>query len=529
MNGVRLPAALSLCIALGFAAGPAQPSQRLLNGQMIPDPLEYPLDPIPPVQPVIAVESIERAYGTIRTDSLRVDNSDCCTATITLLVSGAHDNGTQARKLGYRYHFIDGTLPGNFDLPKGAWLADHGHLWLTWDDGGAWKRDAFSFRLAVTAVDHAGNESARSNIIRIEHDGDTSAKRRDVESRLGVWSGETMPSPAAGADTLLKGPDDGGSVVGVGPVPLRIRPGWRREVQPDPTLRDIDTTPPSRVTISGVQVHRGYGGTWFDGNERAWYEGENLGTIQIRHGCSEDDQTPVNEIGYLVRIVDGNPPAGLVFPPDPIAGFCSEYYARWDDGDTWSQDPFAIRIVMTTFDSAGNESAPSDTLSISDDGSNRRRRMERRVGPDSPEPPRIRRIVASVIADRDTVTTGDTLVVEVRVENQGSDATTMGFTSLCMMGLQVGRNLADVFTSRTCAESLGSLTISAGRVFYVRYKVPVLPQPLFVVAFEGDGVGDGFELTWPSSEGRVVPGTYELIGGVFHERYPAGRKVIVVR
>ncbi|HET6463905.1 MAG TPA: hypothetical protein VFH33_08910, partial [Candidatus Krumholzibacteria bacterium] len=106
---------------------------------------------------------------------------------INLDVRGASDDRTLADSLRYRIHYVDGDLPFGFTL-RPTYVAWNG-LNIYWDDGLTWEQEPFSFRLYVTSIDRAGNESKPSNIVSIAHDGDLSDRRelarkessRDVE------------------------------------------------------------------------------------------------------------------------------------------------------------------------------------------------------------------------------------------------------------------------------------------------------------------------------------------------------------
>jgi hypothetical protein len=91
-------------------------------------------------------------------------------------------------RIGYIFHRVDGRLPDGLNLPAGAWWRPHTDMVLDWDDQQTWYQEPFSFRMYVTAIDSAGNESAPSNTITIADDGEQGL--RFERSRRNTWSGE---------------------------------------------------------------------------------------------------------------------------------------------------------------------------------------------------------------------------------------------------------------------------------------------------------------------------------------------------
>ncbi|HET6349716.1 MAG TPA: hypothetical protein VFH88_11600, partial [Candidatus Krumholzibacteria bacterium] len=102
---------------------------------------------------------------------------------IQFSVTAATDDETPADRLGYRFEYVDGAMPEGLTIfPTRYALPPAGELYLVWDDGVTWNQDAFCFRVAVRAIDQAGNESARSNVVIVGHDGDMTYMHRVADS-----------------------------------------------------------------------------------------------------------------------------------------------------------------------------------------------------------------------------------------------------------------------------------------------------------------------------------------------------------
>lgn len=98
---------------------------------------------------------------------------------IQFLIDGAADNETPADQLGYRFEYVDGTMPEGLTIfPTAFSRPPTGELYLAWDDGATWDQDEFLFRVAVRSIDQAGNKSGRSNVVIAGHDGDMERIRR---------------------------------------------------------------------------------------------------------------------------------------------------------------------------------------------------------------------------------------------------------------------------------------------------------------------------------------------------------------
>ncbi len=94
-------------------------------------------------------------------------------AFVEFFADSAKDDRTLADDLGYRFEHVDGTLPAEMQFPTTIRRSPLTHvLYLTWIEKKGWDREPFYFRVAVRSIDRAGNESERSNVVIVGHDGD---------------------------------------------------------------------------------------------------------------------------------------------------------------------------------------------------------------------------------------------------------------------------------------------------------------------------------------------------------------------
>jgi hypothetical protein len=147
-------------------------------------PAEQKFDSLPPSAPLLELAGISRGHGEaeVNSEGLYLWDPQKRTGTISLRVSGAVDDRTPADSLGYKIVHVSGELPYNMLLPSQSYLAlkltTGKCLYIYWDDDPIWEQDAFAFEIAVVTFDWAGNESPRSNIVRVTHDGDLTESRQ---------------------------------------------------------------------------------------------------------------------------------------------------------------------------------------------------------------------------------------------------------------------------------------------------------------------------------------------------------------
>lgn len=146
-------------------------------------------DSIPPLAPELKFVRVFRGHGAVRLTDGRVMRSHAdAYGSVEFNVSGAKDDHTPSDSLGFRFHLVEGQLPGGMEFPPAALVAwnreNHdSNLWFHWDDGTAWAQDPIWFKICVTAVDWAGNESEPSAAVLVEHDG----HQEEVRVELQRW------------------------------------------------------------------------------------------------------------------------------------------------------------------------------------------------------------------------------------------------------------------------------------------------------------------------------------------------------
>jgi hypothetical protein len=128
----------------------------------------------------------------------------------------------------------------------------------------------------------------------------------------------------------------------------------------DPAEADVDRTPPSVVATVGP-VYRGHG---YKQTGACSWSGDSCmdsGSFSINVKPT-DDRTSPERMGYIVRLVDGNPPGlaenqlGIAIRSSYTDGSMLVFY--WDDGATDDQEPIDFTLEVTPIDLAGNEGEP---------------------------------------------------------------------------------------------------------------------------------------------------------------------------
>ena len=135
----------------------------------------------------------------------------------------------------------------------------------------------------------------------------------------------------------------------------------------DTAMREVDQKPP---TFSSSPTYLNYVGR---GHESPGAEGcggsgdpgcDAYGVVHIEINLASDDQTPSVKIGYRFTVASGTPPAGLVFPENPVELPPGEtaFIFLWNDGATDRQEPVDFTLSIAAVDQAGNESTPQTVV-----------------------------------------------------------------------------------------------------------------------------------------------------------------------
>jgi hypothetical protein len=209
-------------ITAATVAVSSNPAGALLAGNpaFVSDTTLQRTDTTPPPAPVLRLKEVHRGRGWIQLANGQLTGmSEGYAGSITLAVSQVGQDLPIVDEVGYCFHFVDGDAPDSLTLPAGAWSAHpRGDgaflLFIHWNDGRTWEQDPFGFRMYVTAMDRAGNESPPSNTVVVEHNGDLETEYNNArqwteqrsrnESALellsGSWVGtDSVVSDAGGA------------------------------------------------------------------------------------------------------------------------------------------------------------------------------------------------------------------------------------------------------------------------------------------------------------------------------------------
>lgn len=189
--GARL--GIILTMAVIAMASRSEGTSYVEDVPFIPDTTLQYSDSIPPIAPQIRVEQVWRGHGAVRLEKgiiMHSPGSD--RGSVTLVVSNADQHGLNGEEVGYLFHFVEGMLPKRLRiLPQGAWKEHYGrYAWhsVAWNDGATWKQYPFSFRMYMTTVDRAGNQSAASNVVVVMDDGSNEAQFERVSNSVSVSS-----------------------------------------------------------------------------------------------------------------------------------------------------------------------------------------------------------------------------------------------------------------------------------------------------------------------------------------------------
>jgi|SRR5262245_17758268 len=138
----------------------------------------------------------------------------------------------------------------------------------------------------------------------------------------------------------------------------------------DATEQRLDHQPPGQVVATLVSIGRG----------RAPGPNANscddLGTIRIELLRFEDDRTPQEKLGYVVKLAEGTLPEHWLLQDTPYRILPDRdgrlrFTLVWIDGATDEQEPIDFSLVVSAVDLAGNEGPPSLPIRIRHPGGTR--------------------------------------------------------------------------------------------------------------------------------------------------------------
>jgi hypothetical protein len=154
--GIALLAAFFLAeetaSACSFAANPAHTLDA--NAQAT--------DTAAPAAPTLTVVRVVRGKGPERESLCSSSASSCDDLGQIELQMAATDDQTPATSMGFHIELAGGALPSGLTLPD--FSVRGSRLLLVWIDGASDDQEAFSFVLAISAVDLAGNMGPATTI-----------------------------------------------------------------------------------------------------------------------------------------------------------------------------------------------------------------------------------------------------------------------------------------------------------------------------------------------------------------------------
>jgi hypothetical protein len=96
---------------------------------------------------------------------------------------------------------------------------------------------------------------------------------------------------------------------------------------------------------------------------------DDLGLVNIKLVPPEDDQSPSDNLGYMITLKEGSLPGGVELPSGPVlADANSVLYLAWVDGAQDKQEPIGFTLEIFAMDLAGNVGEPLE-VRVSDPGS----------------------------------------------------------------------------------------------------------------------------------------------------------------
>lgn len=130
------------------------------------------------------------------------------------------------------------------------------------------------------------------------------------------------------------------------------------EVDPDEVL--VDTESPAKPTGAALEaVSRGQGPQCDATGVCMSTSCDDIGTLQLSWTPGGDDRTLDDELGVILRVVEGEAPGGM-WPLDEVVVPRVAGHATlvWVDGADDRQEPLDFVLAISEVDRAGNESAP---------------------------------------------------------------------------------------------------------------------------------------------------------------------------
>jgi hypothetical protein len=158
----RLGAGIALSVGFFLATEAASACSFAANPAHTLDANAQATDTTAPAAPTLTVVRIVRGKGP-QSESLCSSSASSCDDLGQIeLQMAATDDQTPATSMGFRIELSGGALPSGLTLPD--YSVRGSRLLLVWIDGASDDQEAFSFVLAISAVDLAGNVGPATTI-----------------------------------------------------------------------------------------------------------------------------------------------------------------------------------------------------------------------------------------------------------------------------------------------------------------------------------------------------------------------------
>lgn len=131
---------------------------------------------------------------------------------------------------------------------------------------------------------------------------------------------------------------------------------WHETSDEERKVDQSDPTPPVVVLES---IRRGHARDRGESGSIVMTSCDDIGFITIRlQQPAHDDRTPSSEMGYLLRVVEGNAPEEIMPLDRAVRAGEGILHMHWIDGATNDQEPLDFTIAIVPVDAAGNEGDP---------------------------------------------------------------------------------------------------------------------------------------------------------------------------
>ncbi len=136
----------------------------------------------------------------------------------------------------------------------------------------------------------------------------------------------------------------------------------------DPAAQTTDATAPGIPSATVASIRRGKGPeTNYSSCTQSASSCDDLGSIRLQVSA-QDDQTPVDKLGYQIALASGQLPSSMTLPTGAVRTQGGTLLFVWIDGAKDDQESISFSLTISAVDLAGNI-GPATTVEIHDGGS----------------------------------------------------------------------------------------------------------------------------------------------------------------